>query len=348
MDIFVSDLVAGMILSEDVFTENGELVLGTGVKLNSQFIDKLNDKNIFVVHVHESKDNDVSNAKPLVIEKSDTQLAYERSVERFKGVFNSIRFGRHVGMGEISDIVEPLVDQVMNNKGVVRQLWQLESCDLYTFDHSVSVSLTSALLARWLKCDNETIRLVAIAGLMHDIGKVNIPDEILNKPGSLTPEEMKVMKTHATLGYVLLMNQKSVPDEVLLAVLQHHERYDGCGYPSGLKGENIHPVSRIVSVADIFCAMTTKRVYREASNPFYVAKQIQEQSYGYLDPKLTHVFLARISNYYIGNLVKISDGRIGEVVMIHRTAPHRPLIRVDDVFVDLLREGDLDIEAVIY
>lgn len=346
MEVLVTELRSGMILSEDVFSDKGELIIGAGIKLNAQQIDKLLDLDILYVHVHvELKSPGLE--QPFVAEASDTQKAFIKTVGRFKDLFSSIKFGRHVGMEEVEDIVSPLVEQVLNNSGVARQLWQLEACDLYTFDHSVAVSLTSALLARWLNCDEDTIRTIAVAGLMHDIGKVNVPDEILNKPGRLTDDEMKVMKTHATLGYVLLMNQKSVSTDVLNAVLQHHERYDGNGYPSGLMQESIHPIARIVAVADVFSAMTTKRVYKEPKNPFVVAQLMLEQSYGYLDPKLTQVFLSRISNYYIGNIVKLSDGRVGEVVFIHKTMPHRPMIRIDSEFVDLLTIPHLEIEDLI-
>lgn len=347
MDVFVSDLKAGMILSEDVFSDQGELILGAGVKLSLQNIDKLIDFDVLSVRVvvHEAKSKA---AEPLVTKPSETQVTYEKTVERFHELFTSLKFGRQIAMEEVEDIVSPLVDQVLDNKAIATTLWQLESCDLYTFDHSVAVSLTSALLARWLNCDENTIRTIAVAGLLHDIGKVNVPDQILNKPSALTDEEMKVMKTHATLGYVLLMNQKAVAEEVLKAVLQHHERYDGNGYPSGLKAEAIHPIARIVAVADVFSAMTTKRVYREATNPFTVAKQMLDESYGYLDPKITQVFLARISNYYVGNVVKLSDGRVGEVVMVNRSVPHRPLVRVEQGFVDLFKNPEIDILELIY
>lgn len=342
-------LTPGMILSEDVFLESGELILGSGTRLTQLHIDKLINYDIQSVKIlldtNEPFEDDL---KPFVAKKTEAQNAFEGSVGRFKSVFQSIKFGKNLAVEELENIVTPLVDQVLNNSSIVRQLWQLEVCDAYTFDHSVCVSLTSALLAKWANCDEKTIREIAIAGLMHDIGKVNIPDEILNKPGILTQDEMKIMKTHATLGYVLLMNQKSVSEPILRAVVEHHERYDGSGYPYGLKGDMIQRISRIVAIADVFSAMTTKRVYREASNPFYVAKLMTEESYGYLDPMLTQLFLSRISNYYIGNVVKLSDSRVGVIVMIHKSQPHRPLVQVGTDFVDLIKHFELEIESLIY
>ncbi len=342
-------LTPGMIISEDVFLDSGELILGSGTRLTQMHIDKLISFEVeFVKILLEASEPSSSELKPFVAKKTDAQNAFEGSVVRFKSVFQSIKFGNNLAVEELQSIVTPLVDQVLNNPGVVRQLWQLEVCDAYTFDHSVCVSLTSALLAKWANCDEQLIREIAIAGLMHDIGKVNIPDEILNKPGPLTHDEMKIMKTHATLGYVLLMNQKSVSESILRAVVEHHEHYDGSGYPYGLKADGIQRISRMISIADVFSAMTTKRVYREASNPFLVAKVMTEESYGYLDPELTQLFLSRISNYYVGNIVKLSDGRVGVIVMIHKSQPHRPLIQIGTDFVDLIKNFDLEIDSLIY
>lgn len=348
MDVLVIALTPGMILAEDVFSNSGELIIGKGVKITQLQIEKLETFDIVSVKVLTHKTENRPDTVPIVAQKSDMQKVHEQTVMHFKEVFTSFKFGRQVGIEEISEIVNPVVDQVMNNSAIVRQLWQLEACDAYTFDHSVAVSLTSALLGRWLNCDVNTIKTIAVAGLMHDIGKVNIPDEILNKPGPLTDEEMKVMKTHATLGYVLLMNQKNVSVDVLQSVLQHHERYDGNGYPNRLKGEGISAMARIVAVADVFSAMTTRRVYREASNPFEVARHMHEESYGYLDPRITQIFLSRISNYYVGNVVRLSDGRVGEVVMIHRAIPHRPLVRTEDTFIDLSKDKNIEITELIY
>lgn len=132
----------------------------------------------------------------------------------------------------------------------------------------MTVSLASALLGKWMNFDDDTINELALAGLMHDIGKCNIPNEILIKPDRLTEDEFKVMKTHATLGYILLRSGKDFSDNVLMGVYQHHEKYDGKGYPNQMSGEDIHIFGRLIAVADVYSAMTSERVYREKCHLF--------------------------------------------------------------------------------
>ncbi|MCK8061311.1 MULTISPECIES: HD-GYP domain-containing protein [unclassified Fusibacter] len=342
----IDQLENGMILSEDVYDESGELILSLGTVLSSAQIDRLEERGVLFVSIVVHSDD--VNVNPVVAREAQIHEKYNDAVHRFKDVFQTLKFGNKIAYSDVEDIASPLVDEVMENTSIARQLWQLKTCDLYTFDHSVTVSLVSALLAKWLKFDEATVRDAAVAGLMHDIGKINIPDQILNKPSSLTAEEYKVMKTHATLGYVLLMNNGNMPHQVIAAVHHHHERYDGTGYPSGLVRNEIEPLTRIVAIADVFSAMTTHRVYKKAKNPFLVAKEMREASYGSLDPEYIQAFITGISNYYVGNVVKLSNHEVGEVIMIHKSEPHRPLVKVGDKFIDLIKDHTIDIEEVVF
>lgn len=245
-------------------------------------------------------------------------------------------------------VVGPLLSEVETGGDIAQKIWQIRQSDEYTFEHSVQVSLYSALIGSWLGMEPDELKDLAIAGLLHDIGKCNIPDEILNKPDALTEAEFKVMRTHPTLGYVLLANTKQFNDAVLSGVLQHHERSDGSGYPNSLKGPHIHPYARIVAIADIYSAMTSDRVYRERECPFMVAGQIQEKSFGSLDPFYSKVFVSNIVQYFVGNQVELNNGSRGEIIFIEKNHPIRPLVKTESGFINLVKDNSLYVTDVLH
>jgi putative nucleotidyltransferase with HDIG domain len=339
-----SDVKPGMILGEDIYNHFDVMVVASGTIINNQIYTMLDRMSIDEVYIIEKE---VSGLKEVVVVEDDVQNLYNDTVESFKNLFNNAKFGKQVLAEEVSDMLGPMLSEVENNNQLAKKLWQIEACDEYTYDHSVTVSMASALLGKWMGLTEEQINELAMAGLLHDIGKCNIPDEILKKPDRLSEDEFKVMKTHATLGYLLLKNGKDFSDDVLMGVYQHHEKFDGKGYPNKLSGEDIHLYGRIIAVADVYSAMTSNRIYREKMSPFKVAKLIMEFSFGYLDPVAVNTFLSNVSNFYVGTLVKLNDGRIGQVVMINRGDPYRPLIKINDDYVDLSKNYDIVIETLI-
>ena len=188
---------------------------------------------------------------------------------------------------------------------------------------------------------------VALAGLFKDIGNVRIDKGILTKPNPLSYEEIEEMKRHTLLGYQLLKNVAALNDGVKLAALQHHEKVDGTGYPLGIDASKIHAYARIVSIADIFHAMTLNKVYRKAASPYLVLEQIQSDSFGKLDPSFVRIFVEKVTQFHNGTVVKLSDERIGEIVFSDRTHPTRPWVSIDGVIVNLTTERQMYIKEVI-
>lgn len=340
------ELMEGMILGQDILDKNMVLFLSTGTILTPHHIRALQNMDIMAVGIVE-KVTDDGHAQPLIIED---RLAgeYKKSVESFKTIFRETRIGKKLVHEELEACVSPLVEEITRNNNVAKRLWQIENCDEYTYDHSVQVCMIASLLGKWLGYKDRELKEIAIAGLLHDIGKINIPDEILNKAEALNDEEFKIMKTHATLGYVLLMNNKEFDENTLMAVFQHHEWYDGTGYPHGLKGKDINKYARIVTIADVYSAMISDRVYRKRKTPFEVARLIMDSTFGCFDPYYSMIFLNKISQFYVGNIVKLTTGEIGEVVMIPKNEPARPLIKVEDRFIDLMKTMDIEIEEIIF
>lgn len=180
---------------------------------------------------------------------------------------------------------------------------------------------------------NENVEV--IKDVLHDIGKGKIPQEILNKPGTLSDEEYAEIKKHPVYGCRILETMPEISKDVSLAVLMHHEREDGSGYPVGMKGESIHQFAKIIAVADIYDAMTSNRVYREKGSPFDVFELMESKTFGVFDPVVVNAFLNNIAAYYIGDFVRLSNGMIGEVVYINPRHISQPIVRVNNTYVDL-------------
>ncbi len=341
-----TDLKEGMVLGQDVYDRSMVLFLSAGTILTSQHIRALLNMETAVLDIVEKVLDDGSSH--LLVIEDKLAAEYKKSVESFKAIFKQTRIGKKLVHDEIESCVEPLIREVEANNNIAKRLWQIENCDEYTYDHSVQVCMIATLLAKWLGYTGKELKEIAVADLMHDIGKINIPDQILNKPDRLNEEEFKIMKTHSALGYVLLMNNSGFSDGALMAVLQHHENYDGSGYPNSAKGKEIHRYARIVTIADVYSAMISDRVYRKRKTPFEVAQIIMDSTFGSFDPYYSMIFLNKISQFYVGNYVKLSNGEIGEIVMIPKNEPSKPLIKVENRFIDLTKNSDVEIVEIIF
>lgn len=170
---------------------------------------------------------------------------------------------------------------------------------------------------------------------------MQLPESILNKPSRLTKEKFELMKKHTVFGYEIIKNIPGTNKRQVLVALQHHERMDGSGYPFGIQKEKIDLFSRIVSVADVFHVMTSKRIYRDPS-PFYkVLQQMRNDTFGVLDP------LKHIMESLIGNTVLMTDGRKGTIIMIHGHDPTHPVVKIDEDYYDLSKRTDLHIKQIV-
>lgn len=218
--------------------------------------------------------------------------------------------------------------------------------DFY-FHSSVLSALTCYRLAQWTDLPQKDWMQVALAGLLHDIGNVKLDRDILMKPGVLSASEQEEMKRHTLNGYQLLKPIAALNEGVKLSALQHHERVDGSGYPLGLGADNIHRYAKLVAIADIFHAMTLDRAYRPAMSPYVVLEQIEKDAFGSLDPGSVRKFIEKATQFQNGSLVRLSDGRIGEIVFTDRTAPIRPWVSVSGTIVNLSVERQLYIDECI-
>lgn len=312
--IFVDDLKEGMVLKEDIIWQDDFLIMPKGAVLTKLRIERLKELRFLQVHIAEEAEENTQKRDP--VQEQFTQ-SYHALNEKTKEIFEHLSIGEQIELSDINKDLNDLLDIISKEGNVVSLLQAVKTDDEYTYRHSMAVSMLSAMVAKWIGFDKELMHQISIAGLFHDIGKMKVPKEILNKPGKLTDREFDEMKKHTLYGYQLMKPQIWMNKNILEGVLSHHERLDGLGYPRGSVKDSIGMFPRIIAVCDVFDAMTSKRVYKEKISPFEVAEKIYNDSFGLFDPKIALVFLKKLSTFYIGSIVTLSNGIRGEVVYIN-------------------------------
>nr|WP_281064467.1 HD-GYP domain-containing protein [Cytobacillus eiseniae] len=240
-----------------------------------------------------------------------------------------------------------MIYEVTNEESLFSLFATLQAKDDYTYRHNIAVGSISTLIGTWMGLEQKELLQLTTAALLHDVGKMLIPQDLLNKPSKLTKEEFALIKNHTVLGYEIIKETIGTSHRVALVALQHHERMDGNGYPFGIKKEKIDLFSRIVSVADVFHAMTSKRSYRDPS-PFYeVLFQMEKDTFGSLDPTITRLFIRKMMDCLIGSKIILTDGREGKIILVPTHDPTHPLIQVGNEFVDLSRDLSIRINKIL-
>lgn len=338
--VYSSELVPGMKIAETILNDYGAIVVSEGIVLDDNLINKLRNLGVYRLQIFDEEHVKVDT-------KDVFQRKYNENVNKVKELIWDISNGMEFNTSKVDDVVDSVLERLEERSDIISCLNQIRSADEYTYSHSVNVSLISMLIGRWMKLDSGKIRLLVQAGLLHDIGKTKVPAEILNKPSKLTEEEFEEMKKHTIYGYRILEKATSIDKDVLAAVLMHHEKEDGSGYPTGLTGEKINLLTKIITVADIFDAMTSNRVYKGKETPFDVFKFMEEESIGKLSPIVVNVLLNNMASYYIGDKVTLNGGDMGEIVYINPRCVSRPIVKVGDRYIDLLIEKDVKIKEIL-
>ncbi|MBI5194383.1 MAG: HD-GYP domain-containing protein [Nitrospirae bacterium] len=243
-----------------------------------------------------------------------------------KSVFNDARMGKAMGLSDVKDQVNNIVDSVFRNRDALLCLASLKDYDNYTFVHSVNVSILAVSFGRQLNLSKSQLMNIGLGGLLHDIGKTQIPESILNKPGKYTVEEYNIMKRHVSLGVELLNKHDNIPHDAMLFTAQHHERYNGTGYPQRLYGEKISLIGRIGSISDVYDAITYDRVYHKASSCHGTVKRLYEWSDTLFDKDLIEKFIQCIGIYPFGSFVEMNTGHCGIVVSVNHENLLKPNI----------------------
>ncbi|MBR7798417.1 HD-GYP domain-containing protein [Undibacterium fentianense] len=238
----------------------------------------------------------------------------DKSKSAVFSMFSEARMGKAIEAEQAMPLVEEIANSVMRNPGALIGLARLKTADDYTYMHSVAVCALMIALSRQLGLNDDDTREAGLAGLLHDIGKMAVPADILNKPGKLTDEEFVSIKEHPSAGYEMLLESKGVGQIALDVCLHHHEKMDGTGYPKGLKGDQISLFAKMGAVCDVYDAITSNRPYKAGWCPAESLKKMSEWSRGHFDEVVFQAFVRSIGIYPVGTLVKLQSGRLGVVV----------------------------------
>ncbi|MCH5272824.1 MAG: HD-GYP domain-containing protein [Lachnospiraceae bacterium] len=352
-------LVPGMIVSREVRNVNDTLVMAKDTVLTDADITKLAFHGIYAIYIKEEADMlppvyeevESSQGHSKFKESEEFQVFkenYEKEVEGLESAFTDIISTKTQKL-KISELCKKVTGIKEDTRGGIHAfdiLHSIRNYDDSTFNHSMNVALICNVFADWMHMSAMEKELATVCGLLHDIGKLRIPEDIVKKTTRLTDEEYETVKTHPLEGYNILFEAK-FNVSIQNTALMHHERYDGSGYPMGLKGNQIDKYAKMVSIADVYDAMTATRAYRGAISPFRVIEMFEKEGLGMFDPEYILVFMEHIVQAYIRKEVRLNDGRIGEIVMLNKQKLSRPVVMCGNDFINLVEHPELMIEEIL-
>lgn len=349
-------LVPGMYLGADVISPNGLTLIPKNTEVNEKHIFRLKLYQIMSVIIIDHVQIDLSDAvviepevfTPIPVQNSFNEFrdSYYEKEEVVHEKLNAVSNGEPIQLETLLELSTSLLTSLKSKSELFNYLYHLRAVDDYTYSHSINVSLLCNVFGHWLNLTRDEIDNLTITGLLHDIGKVQVDQSILNKPGKLTAKEFEHIKKHSRLGYELVQNQ-NISEDIKFGILMHHERMDGSGYPLHLKEKDIHYFAKILSIVDIYDAMTSNRSYHKKFSPFHVIQIFEQESFGVLDLPYLFVFLENIAHNYLGKQVLLSTGEEAKIIFIHNTSPSRPIIQVGDQMLDLIDYPSLTIEEIL-
>lgn len=345
---------SGMVVASDVYTTNNQLIITKGTVLDERMITRLRFYNIYGLFVQQKGVEDL-------VVKEESYIDALRSTQEFKKFnrtyvdtvgnvedsFHDVLQGNNFfDIDKLLEDTNRILKEGRNGAHILEMLHGIRDYDDMTFVHCLNVSLICNIFAGWLKLPEEETKILTLGGLLHDIGKMLVPREILTKAGKLTKEEFEIIKSHTIKGYQVLKDQP-IDIRVKYAALMHHERCDGTGYPNGFHANQIEEFAKIIAIADVYDAMTSNRQYRKAICPFDVVENFERDGFLKYDPKYLMIFMERIVQSYLHNIVRLSDGREGEVVMINKLSLSKPVLRIGNEFIDLSKHHNVYIDSII-
>ncbi|MDR3563745.1 MAG: HD-GYP domain-containing protein [Negativicutes bacterium] len=311
----------GLITSRNIYHTNGNLLLGQDIVLDRRLLSRLGNMGIDSIYVK----HPFSEERPPEILHEKTRV---EAVRQVGNTFTQLRDTKVLNVAGLNNAVKMIIEDIIDNRDVLIHLTDVRVYDDYTFGHSVNVCLISTMIGLKMGMNGRELQEMAVGAILHDIGKMTLPLPVLNKKTPLTPKEWDLIRGHAATGFEILRHPGSIPLISGHVAFQHHENYDGTGYPRALSGEEIHRYARIAAVADLYDAITSDRPHRLAMLPHEAYEVILGSRGTKLDPEITDVFLQNVSLFPLGSVVALDTGEIGVVVKLIPKLQARPIIKI--------------------
>ncbi|MCR4435826.1 MAG: HD-GYP domain-containing protein [Clostridiales bacterium] len=317
--VHIDNIVPGAKVAKAIFTPDGRILLTSGEELKKKYIDKLRDNNITELYIEDEISREIDGQDVICQETRTEATVLVKNLMNNYALANTTR---------IQETVNRIINDLLNNDDILLILSDIKSVDDYTFEHSVNVCILSLIIGIGLGFNMDRLKELGVGALLHDIGKLRIPEEILKKPSQLTIDEFEEIKKHTIYGYEILKKSGKIHMVSAFIAFGHHERYDGSGYPLQLKGDNIHQFARIVAVADVYDALTSDRVYRKKLQPHEVIEYITSLGTHHFDQRIVDTFVRFVTLYPVGTGVILNTKARGLVVKVNKDMPTRPLVRI--------------------
>jgi len=355
----------GVFLAQTLYNSNGKVLLVKGTKLTYKYIEKIKEHGFYSIYIFdEYSEQELDDViKPEVRRRAiDTvQSIYNNfitiedlSINQFKK--EKISNENSMNFSQIQQMAKVIVDDIFSQPQLLISLVDIKSLDTYTFNHSVNVGILALTLGIAYGLNRNDLYDLTLGCMLHDVGKIFVPNEILNKRGKLNDDEYKIIQEHCEKGFAYLRENTDLGPRVRIISLQHQERYDGSGYPQGLKGDQINTLAQIASIADVYDALTSDRPYRKSLSPHEAVEYLMGAGGTHFNMKMIRSFLQKIIPFPVGTVVRLSNGFIGTVEKINQEMLLRPTIKifkyndtdVNPFLCDLWREKNIVIKDVVY
>lgn len=324
--VSIENVTPGMMVGKSIYDEKGNILVNYRVKLTNKLITRMRERGLQGLYIDDQLSEDI---------KVEDLISDELGIKATKAL-------KKIDIDAALDVASDLTDELSVNGDINVNLVSLRLNSDYTYKHSLSVAVLSVLTGIGIGLKKSMLKELAAAALLHDIGKINIPMEILEKPGPLSEEEYEKVKEHAEFGYEKLKSNINISSKTKMGVYMHHENVNGTGYPMGLKDDQIYMFAKIIHIADVYDAITNDRVYKKAQPPQEAIEYLMNNSGKMFQPEYVKAFITYIPVYPKGRNVELSDGEIAVVVENKQTHTLYPIVRrlSDGVTLDLSEERE--------
>ncbi len=310
----ISSAKQGMVLSKAIYDEDHRRLLAPNMELTDEFIGRLKERGLAGFYIEDdlTKDIIIKEAIPEELRSKAVDCLVRQDIDATVGVASQI------------------VDELRSSDVISIDLIDLRTFDEYTYRHSVNVAVLSTIVGIGMNLNNQTLLELCTAAILHDLGKLEVDQDIVHKPGRLTKQEYEIMKTHSFMSYERIKDKPEITARTKAAVLYHHENFDGTGYPKGLKGDEIHLLARIIHVVDVYDALTTARPYKSAYTPLESMDYLVSGIGTMFDGDVVNAFKRLVPIYPKGFSVALSNGEDAIIVENHMEDMSRPIVRTYD------------------